>query len=177
VEIDSDYGIFSLTGVARFDFQTTCSAWLRRLAGCGVYRFNPAPISIKTADRALTGINLRPNLVDPANVFSGQSCPNRYLNTAAFAQPALGTIGNWVEQHHAHLLNIHRPVTDFRFTERQTVQLRADVFNVTNSFVSDAPTANPTSGAVPGLDRGPNLFGVLNTAQPTRKMHRAKYTF
>jgi hypothetical protein len=69
---------------------------------------------------------------------------------------------------------------EFHITERQSVQIRADAFNLTNSYVSNpASTATPTSGAVPAFENvTSNLFGVLNTAFPTRKLQFAlKYTF
>jgi len=182
--------IFNLTGVVqtpRFAnnvLRIAATGW----QFAGIYRFQSGmPISVQNGtDRNLTGINhQRPNVVDPNNVYSGESCPKcRYLNTAAFAQPALGTIGNlgWNSLVAPTYWDIDIAVSrDFRLTERQSVQLRADAFNVTNSFVSNvASTANPTSGAVPAFANlnGPNLFGLLNTAQPTRKMQFAlKYTF
>lgn len=182
--------IFNLTGVMQTPqfsnnvLRMAATGW--QLAG--IYKFQSGmPISIQDGqDRNLTGINhQRPNLVDPNNVYSNESCPNcRYLNSAAFAQPALGTIGNlgWNSLTAPTYWNIDIAVSrDFRLTERQTVQLRADAFNVTNSFVANvASTANPTSGTVPAFANlnGPNLFGLLNTAQPTRKLQFAlKYSF
>jgi len=58
--------------------------------------------------------------------------------------------------------------------------VRADAFNLTNSFVSMiASTASPTSASVPAVANvASNLFGLINAAQPTRKMQFAlKYTF
>jgi hypothetical protein len=69
---------------------------------------------------------------------------------------------------------------EFRIRENQSLQVRADAFNLTNSFVSNiASTASPTSGAVPSVANvSNNLFGLINAAQPTRKTQFAlKYTF
>jgi len=74
---------------------------------------------------------------------------------------------------------------EFRITERQRVELRADAFNVTNSFVSlmAANTAVGTNFGAP--PNGPAFslissaqFGQILGAQPTRKIQFAlKYTF
>ena len=57
----------------------------------------------------------------------------------------------------------------------------ADAFNISNSFIANPPsTASPLSGAVPAFENlnGPSQFGLINAAQPTRKMQFAlKYTF
>ena len=124
-------------------------------------------------------------MVNPANVYTGQSGPGaRYLNLTAFALQPFGTVGNlgWNSIVGPTYWDIDLAVSrEFRITERQSLQLRADAFNITNSFVSNpASTATPTSAAVPAFESlgSPNLFGVLNAAQPTRKMQFAlKYTF
>ena len=56
----------------------------------------------------------------------------------------------------------------FRFHERHAVEIRADAFNVTNSFVSNvATTASPGNAAVPAFEAvNSNLFGINNAAQP-----------
>jgi hypothetical protein len=53
---------------------------------------------------------------------------------------------------------------EFKITERQVIQLRADAFNIANSFVANlASTATPTSAAVPAFAGVTNnLFGIIN---------------
>ena len=153
----------------------------------GIYRFTSGmPISVQDgSDRALTGINHeRPNVVNPAAVYSGQSCAGcRYLNSSAFALQPFGTIGNlgWNSLIGPTYWDIDLSLSrEFRVRERQSIQLRADAFNLTNSFVSMvASTGSPTSGSVPSFENvSNNLFGLINAAQPTRKLQFAlKYTF
>jgi Carboxypeptidase regulatory-like domain/TonB dependent receptor len=154
----------------------------------GIYKFTSGtPISIQDgSDRELSGINhQRPNLIDPSHVYTGDTGPNaKYLNLAAFALQPLGTAGNlgWNSIVGPTYWDIDLAVSrEFRLTERQSLQLRADAFNLTNSFVTLVPsTATPTSAAVPNFESlaSSSQFGVLNGAQPTRKMQFAlKYTF
>ena len=76
----------------------------------------------------------------------------------------------------------------FRFKERQAIELRADAFNIANAFVPAFPgttpavqaaTAAPSSPAVPAFAAlNSNQFGQLLAAFPTRKIQFAlKYTF
>ncbi len=182
--------IVNITAVAlspRFSntvLRTVGSNW--QLAG--IYSFRSGmPLAIQDGtDRELTGINhQRPNVVNPAAVYTGQSGPSsRYLNPAAFAAQPLGTVGNlgWNALTGPTYWDIDLALSrEFPIREKTRLQLRADAFNLTNSFVSNpASTASPTSAAVPAFENlnGANLFGILNAAQPTRKMQFAlKYTF
>lgn len=68
----------------------------------------------------------------------------------------------------------------FHITESQTLEFRADAFNITNSFVSLPPiTAMPGTAQVPNFENFSNSqFGQNLAASPTRKMQFAlKYTF
>src|SRR6266850_976507 len=153
----------------------------------GIYRFSSGtPLAIQNGtDRELTGINhQRPNLALPDQVYTGQSCAGcQYLNLAAFAPQPLGGIGNlgWNSIVGPTYWGLDMALSrQFQIREGQSIQVRADAFNVTNSFVSSLPsTANPASGAVPAFANvSNNLFGQLLAAQPTRKMQFAlKYAF
>jgi hypothetical protein len=187
---DSDRrNIFNLTAVAmtpRFN-----NNLLRHVATgwqvAGIYRFTSGtPIAVQDgSDRELTGINHeRPNVVSPDSVYTGQSCPGcRYLTQSVFALQPFGTVGNlgWNSLVGPTYWDIDLALSrEFRIREKQSIQLRADAFNLTNSFVSSiASTASPTSAAVPAFaNASNNLFGLINAAQPTRKMQFAlKYTF
>jgi len=188
--------IFNLSAVAK---TPRFSNSLVRAVGsdwqvAGVYSFRSGmPLSIQDgADRNLTGINhQRPNVIDPAHVYTGNSGPSaKYLTSAAFQAQPFGTIGNlgWNSIVGPTYWDIDMALSrEFHLTERQSIQIRADAFNLTNSFVALPPTsggtnnstATPTSGAVPAFANvSSNLFGVINTAWPTRKLQFAlKYTF
>ena len=165
----------------------------------GLYRFaSGTPISIQQGsgqDRELAGINHeRPNLIDPAHVYTGHDGPNvPYLNINAFALPAFGTFGNlgWNSIVSPTSWGLDLAVSrQFPITERQKIEFRADAFNITNSFVTQVSGAQQTGGigtsqpgnpAVPtydGITSGSN-FAVNNAyAAPTRKIQFAlKYTF
>jgi hypothetical protein len=123
-----------------------------------------------TQDRALSSIRgqrVNQVLVDPYGAKSVAS----YLNPAAFALPALGTLGNvgsgaiegpgsW--QFDAALSR------SFQVGEAQRLEFRAEAFNITNSFRMDDPVTNFNSG----------LFGQVTSAKDPRIMQFAlKYVF
>jgi len=154
----------------------------------GIYRFSSGmPMAIQDGtgiDRELTGIeHQRPNLVlsDP---YTGLTGPNQpYFNVSAFAAQPLGTYGNlgWNSVHGPTFWDMDMALSRiFRIRERQSFEIRADAFNLTNSFVSaPAGSGMPGSAVVPGFEAiNSNLFGINNTAQPTRKIQFAlKYAF
>ena len=164
----------------------------------GIYRFSSGmPISVQDGtgvDRELSGINhQRPNQI-LSDVYTGLSGPNQpYLNIAAFAtacgatptpncQP-LGTFGSlgWNSIVGPTYWDMDLALSRiFRIRERQSLEVRADAFNLTNSFVSLPPTtASPGNAVVPAFEAvNSNLFGINNAAQPTRKIQFAlKYAF
>ena len=163
--------------------RTAITGW--QLAG--IYRFSSGtPLAIQDGtDRELTGINhQRPNLVLPDKVYTGQSCAGcQYLNPAAFAPQPLGTVGNlgWNSIVGPRFWGLDMALSrNFQIREKQSLQFRADAFNITNSFIpAVTPTANPISSAVPAfVNVSNNLFGQILSAQPTRKLQFAlKYTF
>jgi hypothetical protein len=152
-----------------------------------IYRYSSGiPVSVQDGtDQELSAINhQRPNLLDPASVYSGNACGGcLYLNKAAFAPQPLGTVGNlgWNSISGPAYWDMDLALSrEFRFTERQTIQVRADAFNISNSFVpSLASTAGPTSPAVPAFAAlNSSQFAQILTGFPTRKIQFAlKYTF
>ena len=101
----------------------------------------------------------------------------------AFAPQPLGTVGNlgWNSIVGPRFWGLDMALSrNFQIREKQSLQFRADAFNITNSFIpAVTPTANPISSAVPAfVNVGNNLFGQILSAQPTRKLQFAlKYTF
>jgi hypothetical protein len=187
---DSDRrNIVNITAVAatpRFSGKLTrlvASSW--QLAG--IYRFTSGmPISIQDGtDRQLSGINhQRPNLLLPNSVYTGNDGPSgQYLNPKAFALQDLGTVGSlgWNSLVGPTYWDVDLAVSrQFHITERQSLEFRADAFNITNSFVSLPPTtAMPGTAQVPNFENFSNSqFGQNLAASPTRKMQFAlKYTF
>jgi hypothetical protein len=100
-------------------------------------------------DNNFSGIlNQRPNQVSD-DVYGKKTLDN-YLNAAAFAQPAAGTLGNTpynsVEGPGFWEINlaISRLV---RFTDTRTLELRVEAFNLLNNFNWGNPVTNFNSGA------------------------------
>jgi hypothetical protein len=152
-----------------------------------IYRVSSGiPVSVQDGtDQELSAINhQRPNLADPSSVYSGHACGGcLYLNKAAFAPQPLGTVGNlgWNNITGPGYWDMDLALSrEFRLRERQNLQVRADAFNISNSFVpSLASTAAPISPAVPAFAAlNSSQFAQILTGYPTRKIQFAlKYTF
>jgi hypothetical protein len=182
--------IFNFTAVAQSpqfsnrNMRMIASDW--RLSG--IYRWSSgAPLNIVSGtDQALTGTNLqRTNqiLADPYKDRSGRPY-TQWVNPAAFAAPALGTYGNvgwnslvgpatWqFDMALSRAFNIH---------EAQRFEIRAEAFNVTNSFIPAGVSGTVTTGAITignSLALNNNTFGQIRTAQPPRIMQFAlKYVW
>ena len=123
-----------------------------------------------STDRALTGIGgqrINQILASPY----GDKSVNNYLNPAAFAQPALGALGNVGKG------AVAGPGTwqfdtalsrTFQFNETQKLEFRAEAFNLTNSFHMNDP--------VTVLNQA--TFGQVLSAKDPRIMQFAlKYFF
>jgi hypothetical protein len=166
--------VFNLTAVAETPqfsnrkLQMLASGWrlspIVRISS-GVY------LTITTSsDIALSGItNQRASQVLP-NVY-GDGSITRYLNPAAFALPAMGSLSNMGAG------SVLGPGTwqfdaavsrTFRLGEVRRVEFRAEAFNLTNSFRMSPPTTNFNS----------NIFGQVTSALDPRIMQFAlKYVF
>jgi hypothetical protein len=105
------------------------------------------------------------------NPYGDRSSLTNYLNPAAFALPALGTIGNMAPR------NIEGPgywgldmalSRTFQFREAQKMEARFEAFNVTNSLRRGNPDTNLQSGS----------FGrILSAADPRILQFSLKYIF
>jgi hypothetical protein len=163
--------------------QVLASDW--RLSG--IYRWSSgAPLNIVSGtDQALSGTGLqRANQVS-ANPYKDRSGRPyaQWVDPAAFAPPALGTYGNvgWNSLVGPHTWQFDVALSrTFNVHEMRRFEVRAEGFNVTNSFVpagiSGAVTGNLTVGNSLALNS--NTFGQIRTAQPPRIMQFAlKYVF
>jgi hypothetical protein len=166
--------VFNLSAVAQ---TPRFSNSVLRVAGSG-WRFSPIfkvlsgdYMNVTTSqDRVLNGLPLqRVNqvLADPY----GDKTPKRYLNPAAFALPALGTLGN------TGAYGIRGPAMwqfdtavsrTFQLHETKRVEFRAEAFNLTNSLRMNDPTVVIDS----------SLFGQVTSAKDPRILQFAlKYLF
>jgi hypothetical protein len=166
--------IFNLSGVARTP--SFANPALRVVASN--WRFSPilrvmsgeAMTVTTNQDRALNGMSgQRVNQLQEDAY--GDGTPDKFLNPAAFALPAMGTFGNvgigsvvgprnWQFD-----LSLSRV---FQFRESQRMEFRAEAFNITNSFRMFNPETNFNS----------NTFGRVTSARDPRIMQFAlKYFF
>jgi hypothetical protein len=178
--------VFNMSAVAetpRFTNRTLSAA-------ASEWRFSPilkilsgGYMSITTnQDRALNGVaNQRVNQLT-ANVY-GNKTPSNYFNPAAFALPAMGTLGN---SGSGAVLGPGRWQFDlalsrtFQVREGQKLDFRAEAFNVTNSFRPGCPTGSCATGVTDGVTTvfNSNIFGQINSALDPRIMQFAlKYLF
>ncbi len=141
----------------------------------GIYRKSSGSYLTVTAgtDRALSGIGgQRANQILGDPYLDKSAGPNaQYLNPAAFALPALGTLGNMGR------FNIEGPGTwafdtalsrTFQVREGQRLEFRVEAYNVTNSFRPLNPNAAFNNA----------LFGQIRTSDAPRIMQFAlKYVF
>ena len=164
----------------------------------GVYRFQSGqPLNITAgADRQLSGINnQRPNVLTdspygddgPGAQYLKPACAATTVSCGAqfgFQQQALGAVGNLG----AYALrgptfwSLDMALSRrFNLTERQGLEIRADAFNFTNSFVASVTAPLVGGGiAVPASFTGvnSNTFGRILNAQPARQIQFAmKYSF
>ena len=95
----------------------------------------------------------------------------QYLNPAAFAIPALGTLGN------AGRVILKLPTSwqfdlglarVFRFRETQSLEFRAEAFNMTNSF---------RPGTIDVFLRSANFGRIRNALEPRILQFALKYAF
>jgi hypothetical protein len=118
-------------------------------------------------------LNQRPNLLLPDAVYLDKSGrpDTQYLNPAAFGQPAFGTLGNLGR------VTLRLPAAwqfdmalarTFRFRETQSMEFRAEAYNVLNRFRPGIINTSLSSAQ----------FGKIRTALDPRILQFAlKYLF
>ena len=166
--------IFNLTAVAivpRFAngmLRHAASGW--QVAASARYQ-SAIPLTVTdSADTSLNAVaNQRPNLVgDPYAANKGNACPGKvacvsWLNSAAFALPAFGTLGNMSpgEIHGPSFSEIDMSLSRaFQLRERVRMDIRGDAFNLPNSMRPGG--TNPSAGtfASPVNVTGAGAFGT-----------------
>ena len=164
--------------------QMLASDW--RLSG--IYRWSSgAPLNIVSGtDQALTGTGLqRTNqiLANPYKDPSGRPY-TQWVDPAAFAAPTLGTYGNvgWDSLVGPHTWQFDTALSrTFNVREAQRFEVRAEAFNVLNSFIPAGVSGAPSAGAITtgnSLALNSNTFGQIRTAQNPRIMQFAlKYVW
>src|ERR1035438_2473113 len=131
------------------------NAWASRVlsdwVATGIYHATSAywlTASLST-DVALTGATVE----RPVQVLANPLCanpgpaPSCWINPAAFAQPAFGTLGDLGRStvQGPGSWEIDMSLTrDFRIRERMSVQFRVDAFNVTISYRAGTPSGTTT---------------------------------
>ena len=122
-------------------------------------------------DQALSATtDQRPNQVLASPYAPGKSV-SLWLNPAAFAIPAVGTYGNVGSQsvYGPGSIRLDMAVTrTFRIREKQSVEFRAEAFNVPNHMNPGNPTASLNS---------PNFGRILSAADPRIMQFAVKYVF
>ena len=135
-----------------------------------------------TSTTGNTGSDQRPNQILPSPYLPNKGA-NGWLNPAAFAQPASGTYGNLGSRNIAGPASIRFDMgltRSFAIKEKQSLQLRAEAFNVANHANYCAP---PFQGIVPAITCPDNnfnspTFGRILSASDGRIMQMAlKYVF
>ena len=185
--------IFNLTVVARTPkfsnkaLNLTASGW--QTSAIYVAR-SGAPLSIASGlDQALlgfTGERANQLLPNTAAANRGAACANitpcvTWLNPAAFAQPALGTLGNM------GVFNVLGPkffqfdmalVREFRIMEGRNLQFRAEAFNVFNNVRFNANNAGSSITNPSVTLSNPSTFGNITSAGDPRILQLAmKFNF
>jgi hypothetical protein len=131
------------------------NAWLRRLGS----NWQVAPILtarsgqnftvVPGTDRALTTAPAQTvNLAQPNAVYASNQSVNSWLNSAAFALPALGTYGNLGQNNirGPKMVQFNLAVSrTFRLVEGKTLQIRGEAFNLPNHLNPSNPVSNLSS--------------------------------
>src|SRR5438093_2999495 len=103
-------------------------------------------------DRALTTVqNQTPNVVNPSGIYPSKQTANNWINASAFAPADPGTYGNLgynsLKGPHTVQINVALSRT-FAIRERQSIQIRAEAFNLPNhvNLATPGPPASAMSG-------------------------------
>jgi hypothetical protein len=128
---------------------------------------SPFPISLSTPVSGSNGFTERPNRIGNGALPASQRTPERWFDISAFAIPIVGTFGNAgrniLRAPGQATLNVSA-IKDFRFTERVTLQYRAEFFNLFNT---------PQLGLPNGAIGAPSAGTITSTASDNRQIQMA----
>src|SRR6266516_740957 len=124
-------------------------------------------------DQALTGATAdqRPNQILASPYVPNKSIQNGWINPAAFTQPALGTYGTLGPRNirGPGSINVDMGLTrTFRVREKQSIQFRAEAFNIPNHVNRSNPILTFTD---------PNFGKILSAADGRTMQMALKYVF
>ena len=109
------------------------------------------------ADQALTTVgNQTPNLVDANSIYPSHQTADNWINRSAFSTPAPGTYGNVAYNSFKgpHTVQLNLAVSrSFAIREKQSIQIRAEAFNLPNHV----NLATPGAGGPGGIGRAASL--------------------
>jgi hypothetical protein len=167
--------IFNMTAVA--ETPQFASPALRALASgwrlSGIYKRTSGNwLTIQSGqDRQLSGVSGQRAQQILENPYGDRSSLTRYLNPAAFTQPAIGTLGNLRPRNVEGPANWNFDISlsrGFQIRENQRLEARIETYNVTNSLRPGDPNTTITS----------SIFGQINSSGDPRIMQFAlKYIF
>ncbi len=164
--------------------RTVASGW--RVAP--IFRaFSGGFVTVTTGtDRALDGSSSgvgsgqRPNQIN-GNPYCAVITPQCYLSPSAFSLPALGTLGNMGQN------NVLTPgqwtldvtlLRDFKIRESMSLQVRAESFNITNTYHPGQPSGVGTGMSGISTAFNASNFGQITSALDPRIMQLAlKFVF
>src|SRR5262249_44260103 len=143
----------------------------------GIYRAQSAPwltvnMPMPAGDRQLSGINGQRPLQLLPNTLCSNPTASCWINSAAFALPALGALSTMNRG------NVPGPAfwqfdlaltRNFRIRERQKLQVRGEAFNLTNSFRAGVvPPSLLAGGSGVSTTLGTQTFGQISSALDPR---------
>ena len=123
----------------------------------------PLDISISSASLNAPGNINRPNVNATPQIFGAIGPGQKYFATEAFSAPASNTFGNVGRNvlHGPHIFEIDFSIfRKFRITERISMELRGESFNLSNTPLFDRPNTNFSDAA----------FGQVTTARGTQSV-------
>ena len=164
--------IFNLTAVAitpRFANNT-----LRMMGSgwkvSGIYRFSTGPYltAFTAVDQQLSGQSNERLVQVLPNPLCANPNPSCWINPAAFANPAFGTLTNMSPDNilGPGFFTLDMAISrEFKLREKATLEFRAEGFNITNSFRAGNSANTGTSGVTTTLS---NTFGQILSAMDPR---------
>lgn len=148
------------------------------------------PVNVTETGGTFGGFARRPNVVAGVNPYcSNYSVPNCQFNAAAFSTPAAGVYGNAGRNLLRGPRFVQSDISFFkntRFSERSSLQLRLDVFNIFNfANYADPSGGLSCSGSVGNCENfgksfatvGNQLGGLLGFGGPRQIQLSARFNF